>query len=65
MLQKVKLRALALSRVSEKAIRQSRLSDARKEQLDKAYRRMKERQRARSRERERGDAFGLDLDMFD
>ena len=65
MLQKVKLRALALSRVTEKAIRQSRLSDERKEQLDKAYRRMKERQRARSKERERGDAFGLDLDMFD
>lgn len=65
MLEKIKARARALSRVTEKAIQRSRLSDERREQLHRAWRLAKERRLERERKRERGRAFGLDLDLFD
>jgi len=65
MVRRIKARARALSRVSARAIRESRLSDERKEQLDLAHRRAQDRRRQREKQRERGRAFGLDLGMFD
>jgi len=64
-LEKMKARARALARVTERAIERSRLSDERREQLHRAWRLAKERRLERERKRERGRAFGLDLDLFD
>lgn len=64
MVRKIQARARALSRVTGKAIRESKLSDERKQQLDLAHRRAQERRRHRERQRERGKAYGLDLDLF-
>tara|TARA_R110000782_G_scaffold268961_3_gene366206 strand:+ start:1953 stop:3791 length:1839 start_codon:yes stop_codon:yes gene_type:complete len=58
-------RAKALGRVTRKAIRQSDLTDERKEQLERVRNRYEERKRERTRQRERGRAFDLDLDLFD
>jgi hypothetical protein len=65
MLEKIKARARALSRVTERAIERSRLADERREQLHRAWRVAKEKRLERERKRERGRAFGLDLDLFD
>jgi len=58
-------RAKTLNRVTRRAIRQSDLSDGRKEQLERVRNRYEERKRQRSKKRERGMAFGIDLDFFD
>ncbi|MFN3627699.1 MAG: relaxase/mobilization nuclease domain-containing protein [Parvibaculum sp.] len=64
-LEKIKARAQALARVTERAIQRSRLSDERREQLHRTWRLAKERRLERERKRERGQAFGLDLSLFD
>lgn len=64
-MEKIKARARALSRVTERAIERSRLSDERREQLHRAWRIAKEKRLERERKRERGRAFGLDLTLFD
>ena len=56
---RIKARARALDRVTEKALKRSSLAEDRKEQLNKAYKQHRERQREleRARERDRGLGF--------
>lgn len=63
-IQKIRARANALERVTERAFRESRVADERKVQLEKAWRKERERRRKLEKERDRGDAFGLDLSNF-
>lgn len=51
---KIKLRAIALSRVTAKMLREANLADERRLQLHKAWQRHHERNRAKERERGRG-----------
>jgi len=51
---KIKLRAIALSRVTAKMLREANLADERRLQLHKAWQRHNERKRAKERERDHG-----------
>jgi hypothetical protein len=64
LLDKVRARARAMERVTERAFRESHVADDRKTQLERAWRKERERRLERARERERGGAFDLDLSLF-
>ncbi len=58
---RIKARARALNRLTEKALKRSSLAEDRKEQLNKAYKQYRERQRELERARERDRGLGFDL----
>lgn len=62
--EKIRARARAMERVTERAFRESNVADHRKHQLERAWRKERERRLERARERERGDAYDLDLSLF-
>lgn len=62
--QKIRARARAMERVTDRAFRESNLADHRKQQLERAWRIERERRLERARERERGETFDLDLSLF-
>lgn len=56
---RIKARARALDRLTEKALKRSSLAEDRKQQLDRAYKQHRERQRELERARERERGLGL------